>query len=153
MTTSTATKDSLSGGRPLPLSGNQPDDSPADSYERWNRDNGNLNGPRTFAATPPDFRAVRTSSRRSQRSTNPTAPTVDSYWIQNHPVMKKVEWNTVRAQLPTLAPNTEQVCIKNTIFNTLTNKLEKWEGDWTDKAELFASIFTDIVPAVTDLQD
>jgi hypothetical protein len=81
------------------------------------------------------------------------------YWIQNHPV--KVEWNTVRAQLPTLAPNTEQGCIKNTIFNTLTNKLEQCEGDWTDKAELFASIFTDIVPAaamqasfaVTNLQD
>jgi hypothetical protein len=61
--------------------------------------------------------------------------------------MKKVEWNTVRAQLPVVAPSTEQVRVKNTIFNALTNKLEQCEGDWTDKSELFASLFTDIVPA------
>jgi hypothetical protein len=58
-------------------------------------------------------------------------------------------------------PNTEQVCIKNTIVNTLTNKLKQWEGDWTDKAELFASLFTYIILAaamqtsfaITDLQN
>jgi hypothetical protein len=145
--------DSLSGGRPLPLSGNPPADSPATSYQGWNSqygNNGNMNGPMTFAATPPDFRAVRSpsSSRRNTRSSDPTEPLVESYWIQNHPVMKKVEWNTVRAQLPVVAPSTEQVRVKNTIFNALTNKLEQCEGDWTDKSELFASLFTDyIVPA------
>jgi hypothetical protein len=144
--------DSLSGERPLPLSGNQPGDSPAQSYNGWNEDYGNStnqHGQMTFAATPPDFRIVRSpsSSRCNPRSEDPTKPDVESYWIQNHPVMKKVEWNTVRVQLPNVAPNTEQVHIKNTIFNALTNKLEQCEGEWTDKAELFASLFTDIVPA------
>ena len=51
--------------------------------------------------------------------------------------------------------------VKNTVFNALKNKLDTCEGTWTDKAELFASTFTDIVPAaaleatvaIRDLQD
>jgi hypothetical protein len=103
---------SLTGGRHLPLSGNQSGDLPAASFGRWDRNNGNLKGPRTFAATPPDLHAVCTSSRRSQHLKAPTSPPVDSYWIQNHSVMKKVECNTVCVQLPNIVPNIEQVCIK-----------------------------------------
>jgi hypothetical protein len=76
---------------------------------------------------------------------------VEQYWTNNHPVMAKVEWNTVCAYLPNIAPVMEQV----------QNKLGTCEGDWTDKAELFASKFRDIIPtaaleatlAITDLQD
>jgi hypothetical protein len=102
--------------------------------------------PMTMAATAPDFNArARTYVRRDQKThvDNP----VDEYWHKNRPVLKKTEWSSIHIKLPVVAPTTANTKIKNSIFGLLTQRLEAAEGDWKDKAELFASLFVDQVPA------
>jgi hypothetical protein len=138
--------DSLAEGeRPVPLSGNPPYDSNP-GYAGWE---GNVSNAAVFAATPPDFRTTRTRPSPSSHNRNAGAPLVESYWKNNHPVTSKKEWNTVRAQLAQIAPQSASIRTKNAIFASVTNTLDNCEGTWTDKADLFASLFHDIVPAAT----
>jgi hypothetical protein len=138
--------DSLAAGeRQIPLSGNPPYDSNPVSSFGWE---GNVTQASVFAATPPDFRTIRNRNASQQRNGS-NQNFVESYWKNNHPVTSKKEWNTVRAQLAHIAPQTASIRIKNAVFQSVTNTLANCEGTWTDKADLFASLFHDIVPAAT----
>jgi hypothetical protein len=133
--------DSLLGGRPLPLRGNLPGShSPEQEEHRYSI-------ARTFATTPPDFvgRNKRTQGSRFGNAT--TENTREHYWNNNHPVLQQQEWNTVKGNFPTLAPNTETKQIKNSILTSFCNKIVSASGTWKDKIEFFTASFEDIVPA------
>ncbi len=117
--------DSLAAGeRQIPLSGNPPDDSNPGQF-RWDS---NVTQAAAFAATPPDFRTTRTRHTSQQRADTSKDP-VESYWKNNHPVTSKKEWNTVRAQLAHVAPQTASTRIKNAIFQSVTHTLANCEGN------------------------
>lgn len=125
------------------LRGNPPEFDPHPSDQHYNY--GNV--PLTMAATPPEFDSrTRSYARRPARDTSSENP-VDKYWKNGRPVLKKNEWSTIRAQLPVIAPTTAPTKIKNSIFQQLSQRLTAAEGNWKDKAELFASLFNDQTPA------
>ena len=140
----------------MPLRGNPPDDSNQDEYER------NIGGAMTFAATPPDYngnrsRTYRSSIRTGDRSDTPQGSRFrnqriyddprEKYWKNNHSVSKHEDWGSVVGQFPTIAPISEDVTMKNAIFNTLTERVAANTGTWIDKTEFFMGKFEDIVPA------
>jgi hypothetical protein len=135
--------DFLSEERQATLRGNPPGFDPHLLHQHNNY--GNV--PIAFAATPPDFDSrSRSYARRPNREPSSENP-VEAYWKNNRPVLVKNEWSTIRAKLPAIAPTTATTKIKNGIFNMLSTRLEAAEGDWKDKAELFASLFNDQAPA------
>jgi hypothetical protein len=147
--------DSLAGGRHLPLSGNPPGDS------NQNHDERQRGGAMTFAATPPDYNGNRSYRTRSSIRTGDRSDTRqasqgsrfsyddprEKYWKNNHSVSHHEDWGTVIGQFPTLAQISENVTMKNAIFNTLAERVENNTGTWADKTAYFLSKFEDIVPA------
>jgi hypothetical protein len=129
------------------LRGNPPEFDPHPSDQHYSN-YGNV--PLTMAATPPEFdsRSPRSYTRRPARDPATDNP-VEQYWKNGRPVLKKNEWSTIRAQLPVIAPTTATTKIKNSIFQQLTQRLTAAEGNWKDKAELFASLFNDQTPAAS----
>jgi hypothetical protein len=135
--------DFLSEGRSATLRGNPPGFDPhlSDQHNNFG------NAPLTMAATPPDFTTRPRSYARRQDREHPSENPVEAYWKNNRPVLVKNEWSTIRAKLPVIAPTTAPTKVKNGIFTMLATRLEAAEGDWKDKAELFASLFNDQAPA------
>jgi hypothetical protein len=72
-----------------------------------------------------------------------------NYWINNRPALLSTTWATLTAHLPIIPPATETTEIKNTVFNSFTQRLQDADGEWTDKTSLFLSSFEQLVPAAS----
>jgi hypothetical protein len=71
----------------------------------------------------------------------------EKHWKNNHSVSNHEDWGSVAGQFPTIAPISENVTMKNAIFNTLTERAATNAGTWIDKTEHFMAKFEGIVPA------
>jgi hypothetical protein len=138
----------------LPLRGNPPEDS--NSYDLSSLSKAAVSRAYALAATPPDFsshyhhtrNAGRTADTTTSRSSrNDHDDPREAYWKNNHPGNKQYHWGSIVGQFPVIAPITEEVKIKNDIFNMHTDKTEKVTGNWTEKTDFFTAAFEDVVPA------